>query len=334
MNKFDDFTVKYFKIFMKKRSNEILPGLKELQKQVKSNINKKLKYKIEDYKIPLIKIKKLIDSQWVDQNVINTLDELEANYKITWSYKNIDHTIFIKSTKDKFDNFKDRLLILLNMLNFIHDKKNTTETRPINMYLILTLLKKLPPSSNNKTVGVKNVNSGYTDFISNEILVWREEEFEKVIFHEMIHYMDLDIRNMAFDDKELPHHIDGPKTYYEAFTDFRGNMYNLIYVSLLTKKSVDSLFQIEYQFMKNQANLFNKIFNLKDWTNKKIVKQNTPAFTYYILKYLIFKNVIEYESLDILENPRDLLSNILKSKFEENKFLDLKSTRMTLIQIN
>jgi hypothetical protein len=281
MTKFDDFTVKYFKQFMEKRGNEILPGLKELKKQVYSNINKKLQYKIEEYTIPISKIKKLIDSEWVDQNVINSLDELKANYKITWSHKNIVHTILIKSTKDKFDNLNTRLLILLNMLNFIHDKRNTKETRPINMYLILTLLKKIPSSNN--TVGVKNVNSGYTDFSTNEILVWRDEEFEKVIFHEMIHYMELDVRNMAFDDKELPHEIEGPKSYYEAFTDFRGNMYHLIYISILTKKSVDSLFQIEYQFMKNQANLFNTIFNLKDWTNKKIVKQNTPAFTYYIL---------------------------------------------------
>jgi hypothetical protein len=170
--------------------------------------------------------------------------------------------------------------------------------------------------------------------MTNEILVWREEEFEKVIFHEMIHYMDLDVRNMAFDDKELPHEIDGPKSYYEAFTDFWGNKYHLIYLSLLTKKSVSSLFQIEFQFMKNQANLFNNIFNLQNWSNKQIIKQNTPAFTYYILKFLIFKNVIDSKSLESLENPRDLLSKILKSKFEQDKFIHVNSTRMTLIQIN
>ena len=86
--------------------------------------------------------------------------------------------------------------------------------------------------------------------------------------------------------------------------------------------------------MKNQANLFNNIFNLQNWSNKQIIKQNTPAFTYYILKFLIFKNVIDSKSLESLENPRDLLSKILKSKFKESKFIDLNSTRMTLIQIN
>jgi hypothetical protein len=199
------------------------------------------------------------------------------------------------------------------------------------MYLILTHLKKQPPSSS--IVGVKNVNSGYTDFSTNEILVWREEEFEKVIFHEMIHYMDLDVRNMAFDDKELPHHIDGPKSYFEAFTDIWGNIFYFIYLSIITGKSANSLFQIEYQFMKNQANLFNKIFNLKDWATKKTIKQNTPAFTYYILKFLIYKEIIKSGTLDILNNPRDLLIKILSSDFKEEQFVNLNSTRMTLIQL-
>jgi hypothetical protein len=85
--------------------------------------------------------------------------------------------------------------------------------------------------------------------------------------------------------------------------------------------------------MKNQANLFNKIFNLKDWATKKTIKQNTPAFTYYILKFLIYKEIIKSGTLDILNNPRDLLIKILSSDFKEEQFINLNSTRMTLIQL-
>jgi len=85
--------------------------------------------------------------------------------------------------------------------------------------------------------------------------------------------------------------------------------------------------------MKNQANLFNKIFNLKDWKNKKTIKQNTPAFTYYILKFLIYKEIIKSGTLDILNNPRELLIKILSSDFKEEQFVNLNSTRMTLIQL-
>jgi hypothetical protein len=200
------------------------------------------------------------------------------------------------------------------------------------MYLILTPLKKFTPLDV-ESVAPENINSGYTDFLTNEIVIWREEEFEKVIFHEMIHYMDLDVRNMAFTDNELPHEIDGPKSYYEAFTDVWGNFYYFIYLSILTGKSVNTLFEIEYQFIKNQANYFNNLFNLKNWDYKKTIKQETSAFTYFILKFLLFNKIIESKSLDILKNPREVLIKIFKDGFNQETFIDFKSSRMTLIQL-
>jgi len=336
MVKFDNFTAKYLKFFFDKRSNYILPGLKDLKRQVSKSINTNINYKIEDYTISLSKINKLADTEWVDQDILNNLDPLTKNKKISWTYKKIDHNIYIKTTVEKFSSLQDRLVILLNMLNFLYDQKEIKEERPINMYLVLSSLKKQLIDEKfikTNTIDVKNVNSGYTDFIVNEIFIWREEEFEKVIFHEMVHYMDLDVRNMAFSDKDLPHDINGPKSYYEAFTDVWANIYHLIYLSLLTKKSVDSLFQIEFQFIKNQANLFNNVFELKDWSKRKVVKQNTPAFTYYILKYLIFEKIIKAKTLDILKQPKELLTQIFSERFKENSYFNVNSTRMTLIQI-
>lgn len=331
-NKYDEFTAKYIKIFIDKRKPIDLPFLKLMRKEVKDFINESIKYSIEEYTIPLTKIKKLVDTYWVDHEVLNNLDTLNANYKISWAFNKINHNIYIKCTKDKFNSFKNRLNILINCLNFLHTKKQIKESRPINMYLILTPLKKFTPLDV-KSVAPKNINSGYTDFLTNEIVIWREEEFEKVIFHEMIHYMDLDVRNMAFIDNELPHEIDGPKSYYEAFTDVWGNFYYFIYLSILTGKSVNSLFEIEYQFIKNQANYFNNLFNLKNWNYKKTIKQETPAFTYFILKFLLFNKIIESKNLDILKNPREILIQIFKDGFNQEKFIDFKSSRMTLIQL-
>ena len=332
MVKYDEFTAKYIKTFIDKREPIDLPFLKVMRKEVNDFINKNIKYSITEYIIPLTKIRKLVDTQWVDKTVLDNLDTLNANYKISWTFNKINNNIYIKCTNEKFDSFKERLPILINCLNFLITKKQTDEDRPIGMYLILTPLKKFTPLDID-SVGPKNINSGYTDFETEEIVVWREEEFEKVIFHEMIHYMDLDIRNMAFNDEELPHEIDGPKSYYEAFTDIWGNFYYFIYLSILTGKSVNSLFEIEYQFIKNQANYFNNLFNIKNWNDKETIKQSTPAFTYFILKYLLFNKIIESKNLDILKQPRELLMEIFKDGFNQEKFIDFKSSRMTLIQL-
>jgi hypothetical protein len=149
--------------------------------------------------------------------------------------------------------------------------------------------------------------------------------------------MDLDVRNMAFDDNDIPIIINGPKSYYEAFTDLQGILYYLVYVSIITGKSVDSLFQIEYEFIKNQANKLNDVFNLKDWNNKnvkrKTIKQDSPAFTYFIIKFLIIKKIVEDNDLKLLNNPKKLIKEIFNDGFQTENFINLDSSRMTLIQL-
>ena len=330
MIKFDEFTKKYIKNFFNKRDKNIkFDFINQEKNKIVSMLNKKIIFKIEPYEIKIGKIRKLFDTEWVYSEAINNLDVLTANYKITWTH-NVMHTIYFKGTQSKFDFFKERLSVLINMLNYLYDKKNTPKVSAISMYLILTPLKKT--LENTQIIGPKNINSGYTDFITNEILCWREEEFEKVIFHEMIHYMNLDVRNMAFDDKDLPHEIDGHKSYFEAFTDFWGIIYHIIYLSIILKKSPNSLLQIEYEFIKNQANLMNDFFNLDDWTSKKSLKQKSPAFTYFILKYLLFKRIIYSNDISLLDKPRELLSELMSQKFIVENFINLPP-RMSLLQL-
>jgi len=337
MIKFDYFTNKYLKMFMEKRSKVIFPKLKKMRTDINNYIkDNEIKFKIEEYKIPEKKLLELTDTQWVYKEVLNSIKDLHANYKISWSYKKCNHCIIIKSSETKFKYFKERLDILLHIINYIYDFKKTTEEREIKIYLLLSPLKKI--IEKDEIISPKNINSGYTDFISNEIFIWREEEFEKVIFHELIHYMDLDVRNMTFEDEDVPIIINGPKSYYEAFTDLQGILYYLVYVSIITGKSVDSLFQIEYEFIKNQANNLNNVFKLEDWNNKesgekKTIKQSSPAFTYFIIKYLIIKKIVDDNDVDLLNDPKQLIKTIFNLGFTSETFIDIKSSRMTLIQI-
>ena len=329
---FDEFTKNNLKHFIDKRENITIDHLKEIKNKIKIN---KIKYDIQNFKISKKTLEDFMDTFWVYNEAMNNLNDLTAEYKITWQYKSVNHFICIKTTLDKFKEFKNRLNILISMLNYLWDNKNTKEKRPYNIYLVLTKLKKNLPKQN-EILGPKHINSGYTDFIKNIIFIWREEEFEKVIFHEVIHYLDLDVRNMAFSEDTLPHHIDGPKSYFEAFTDFWGIFYHLIYLSFILNKSVNSLFQIEYNFIKNQAIMFNNYFELDNWKKKKVIKQQSPAFTYFIVKYLIFNKVTK-NGIDVLNNPRDLINELFNSNldmyFDSNIFINTDSSRMTLLQL-
>ena len=324
-----EFSNKYLLYFYENKDKNIkFDFIKEERKKVKNKL-KKIDYKIELYTIPENKIKKLVDAEWVSHEVINNLQTLDTNYKITWNYKTT-HNIYLKCTKEKYNSFFKRINILLNVINYLYDKKTYEENKPINMYLVLTPLEK--NLEIDSIIGPKNINSGYTDFNENEIYIWREEEFEKVILHELIHYIDMDNRHIKFNDNVLIHNVNNFKSYFEAFTDFWGIIYHLIYVSLVTERSINSLLQIEFKFMENQANLMNNFFELNNWEHKKEINQNTPAFSYFIIKYMIFEKVINSNDITLLDNPYELILNILSNRFKTNKFIIL-SPRMTLIQL-
>jgi hypothetical protein len=200
----------------------------------------------------------------------------------------------------------------------------------MDIYLILSNLTKAFPL-NKQIIGVKHANTGYTDFQKNIIFVWRLEEYEKVLFHEVIHYCDLDKR-----DHHVEHiaDINGPHSYYEAITDVFGIYYHIIYLSIITKIKIKTLLEIELSFIRNQAFILNDYLGLGNWKDQpdKIIKQTTPAFSYYILKYLIFEYLIDH-NINQAENYNELLQKSLEQGFTVKSHNKIKSSRMSLLQL-
>ena len=161
----------------------------------------------------------------------------------------------------------------------------------------------------------KNINSCYFDLINKVIFIFRKEEFEKVLLHEIIHLQKLD-KDVIFKSNIK---ILEFENFDEAYTDYLAIIYHLIYISFIINKSVSSLFAYEFAFIKNQAQFLNNYFNLGDWTTKQTVNQKSSAFSYYIVKYFIFLN-----------NGK---TNITVDKFINEKYIDFKSMRMTLFSL-
>ena len=136
--------------------------------EIKSDINDRkidFKYSILETNIPNEKINELKNSKWVDNNLnINNL-----NYDI--QIKLNESNIFIKTTKWKFNIFQKRLHTFLKIINYINNNNIN-----FDLYLILSNKKKY---INDEIISPKNINSGYTNLLSNEIFIWREEEFDR-----------------------------------------------------------------------------------------------------------------------------------------------------------
>lgn len=303
-------SIKYNKLFIQK--------LKMIRSEIINTNN--VEYTCTIKKIPNDVINELKSSFWVSKKL--SYDYLPYEVNIKWKNNNI----YIKTTEEKFNSFSQRLPIFLKIIDYIN--KNNNEN--IKIYMILSNLKKyIDP---NEIISVDHINSGYTNTLSKVIFIWREEEFEKVCFHEMIHLLDKDHRhekvNMSID-------IDGPESFYEAITDFKAIIFNVIYLSLVTKIKIKILFSYEYSFIQNQSTyIYNSL--------KKFNKQESPAYSYFILKYFIFKyfngdyfndqlfNEIFYHN----KNFKSLTEFIKDYDLNNNNYdLSINSGRMTLFEL-
>jgi len=172
----------------------------------------------------------------------------------------------------------------------------------INITYAPTLHTKLLPSY--KILGPISVNSGVTvhRFLGGDIhmTIYRKEESDKVVLHELIHYLKLDFALLDNDNinnlivQEL--NISKDTRFinlFEAFTDSIAIIFNSITNCILLNKNINDYFLLELQFIESQMNKILKFFNFKspkellDQTSNKSIIQNTSVLSYYILKYFL-----------------------------------------------
>jgi hypothetical protein len=321
------FTKKNLKLFTKLKysldKNNIL--LKYIKDERENII--KLKNKVVNISINNLdsyeKIYEFTNSKFIDKvNLLNDMKSLKFIYKIQWN-----NNVIIIIT-DKVTDFTNRIKIIVLIIEYL--KWKTQNNKDVNIYIVLSRLEKKFPTDT-KIMGVTNANSGYNDSMNDYIFIWRKEEFEKVLFHELIHSFNLDKR------KEHAHEIintDGPHLYFEAITDFQGILYHLIYLSIFTNKKIIRLLEYELGFIRNQAMNLNDLWELGNWNKKPeiMIEQKTAAFSYYILKYKMFEYFL-YNKLDLSENYNVILNKILSNGFTMIDFIKIESSRMTLFQL-
>jgi len=300
---------KFNKLFIKK--------IKSIRTEINNMKEVEYTYSVIQISNDLINILK--SSPWVSNKL--SYNNLLYDINIKWNNNNI----YIKSTEDKINCFLNRLPIFLKILNYINKLYNDN----IEIYLVLSNLKK--KINTQQIISSKHINSGYTDLSTKKIFIWREEEFEKVCFHEVIHLLNKDHRHENID---LKINIEGPTSFYESITDFKAIIFNIIYLSLITKTKIKILFIFEYYFIKNQSSYIYDILTIKN-------KQKTPAYSYFILKYFIFKyfnssyfNETLFNDIFYNDINYDILIDYIKDDtIIDTNYININSARMTLFEL-
>jgi hypothetical protein len=316
------------------------------------------------------------------QSTMSLISEINAKYKTN----NIK--LYVVSREDEALNQKvirriiSKLFVLIDLFT---SAKNTT----YNLYVWLSDLKKHKPNSqqhkhqhqhrqiSKKTFRSQHINSGATvhDLLEEtvELFIWRKEEIEKVLLHEMIHTLKLDFMGYPDELKQdiitkfnIPSSIE--LRLGEAYVETWALLLNTIYVSftkskMKIKKQCEiksseffKLFAMEMFLTLYQSSKILRHFGYECITGckvplqksenpkemaQKLFEQETSVFSYYLIKAGILMNLGDFLKF-CCKNNKSLLQFVespvnyekLHEVFIESAKQNVLLNEMTSLKIN
>ena len=133
-----------------------------------------------------------------------------------------------------YNEYVEKILVWLHIINEYSSKKCS---KRLVLYMYFTSLKKTLPSKNISILNQNNVNTAftYTCPVDSEIVIFRKEEWFKVLMHESFHNFALDFSDM--NTEECTKHIlsifkvKSDVNLFEAYTEFWAEIMNAVFCS-------------------------------------------------------------------------------------------------------
>ena len=242
-----------------KTTNKTILLLSELYRSIVESYNFLLTLKKQQNKIYSVKIKHITNISQISKpksfnqnsfpetvrNHINNKSLVEIIYSFSLYDRKIT-IIFIVENDDieyninVYTDYVDSIILWLFILNK-YSSKNCSAN--LIIYLYFTSLKKTFPKTNLEILDEINVNTAFTTTCpkDSEIVVFRKEEWFKVLIHETFHNFGLDFSDMNTSDSTdfilSILKVDSQVNLYESYTETWAEIINISFCSFLTIKN-------------------------------------------------------------------------------------------------
>jgi hypothetical protein len=218
----------------------------------------------------------------------------------------------VQSKIKMFNKYVDTIILWLHIL---HKYASNNCSKKLIVYFYFTSLKKMLPSSKIYTIDQIHVNTGFTTTCPKdaEIVIFRKEEWFKVLIHETFHNFGLDFSGM--DNSESTRcildifKVNSEVNLFESYTEFWAEIMNVLFCSFFSLKDKSNFeeflsytefymnFERLYSFFQLVKTLdfmglsYHELF-LNDPSNKSklLYKEKTNVLAYYILTTILINN--------------------------------------------
>jgi hypothetical protein len=277
------------------------------------------------------------NEKFIDKKIINWINTTKF-YRYFYTNGKISVNFYMESIDLANFEFINNHIALILMIYELFSKRINYQLY-IKYNIFCSQYKKYLKPNEDKILGYKNINSGYTispDKNFSEIVIFRKEELLKVLIHETIHAFHFD--EDFFADSCSLKYFDGIKKSnypFEAYTEYWAEIIYLKIMSLIKNIPYETLFKKELQWSKKNSDVICNMFDMQNYGEMSKIKQETAAYFYYIIKYLYMKygmitsDIHEGKCSDINKNINFYMKNEFPDKININKIDFVKFTMTT-----
>jgi hypothetical protein len=312
-----------------------------------------------------IKKPKSFNSTSFPAEIRTHIDKL-SSYELTYTFSLFDKEIrlffvlenpHVESEMKVYNKYVDSIVMWLYILNKYASKFCA---KKLDIYLYFTSLSKYLPSTDAHVLDENHANTAFTTTCprESEIVIFRQEEWFKVLIHETFHNFGLDFSGMNTDKctsdmlKIFP--VDSEINLYESYAEFWAEIMNALFCSffkLKNKNNVDEFlanseyfinFERTHSFFQLVKTLhymglrYETLFK-KDKQNtlrrETLYKEKTSILAYYIIKTILMNNyqgfldwcqTNNYELYDFKKTQPniDKFCLFIKKNYKSNEMLD------------
>ena len=293
------------------------------------------------------------------RKVIETKTVNKILYYCVLNERKITLTFFTFKNETNFaiyDKYAKQVFMLIAILTHYSSSECS---KSLNIFIYLTDFKRIIPDNNYTILGSYNVNGGFTTTCdkNSEIVVYRKEEWFKVLIHEAFHNLGLDFSKMNTNQfhskiKQL-FPINSKFNIFESYCEFWARILNSAFCSYNVidnkndkdafKTFLDFFIQIERLFSLFQCNKILNFLgisyqNLYETDNgshiarENLYKETTNVFAYYIVTAFLLDNYVNVMNwcnknnlscfkFNNSQRNLDLFYNLIENSYKRNEFL-------------
>ena len=288
-----------------------------------------------------------------------------SSYELTYNFSLFEkeiRVIFILENQDVehemkvYTKYVDSIVMWLYIL---HKYASTFCAKKLDIYLYFTSLSKYLPSSDSRVLDENHANTAFTTTCprESEIVIFRKEEWFKVLIHETFHNFGLDFSGMNTDkcttDMLNIFPVDSEVNLYESYAEFWAGIMNALFCSffkLKNKNNVDEFLEHSAYFinLERTHSFFQLVKTLdymglnyetlikKDKQNaakrEALYKEKTSILAYYIIKTILMNNyqgfldwcqINNYKLYDFKKTPNNIdhFCLFIKQNYKSNAML-------------